>query len=189
MNQQYTDYLKSHEWQEKRSERLKIDNYTCQRCGGKHYLNVHHLSYTNVGNEDIYNDLITLCESCHEKIENGKMHREPIETEEMRNCRLRKEQATEFIELVEKLDLFAKGSVDFCRNETIREHFAYFRKLKGYEDIGVAVKMINDHFRDKRYEVMEKALADNPDISAWQMSVKTGFKYQFVDKFLKRKRR
>ena len=68
----YHDYLKSQEWQEKRSERLLIDQYKCQRCGSPMHLNVHHLNYDSVGNEDVYNDLITLCKYCHQIIEDQK---------------------------------------------------------------------------------------------------------------------
>ena len=50
---EYDKYLKSPQWQAKRSERLKIDNYTCQRCGLKtnlkcySWLEIHHLNYRN----------------------------------------------------------------------------------------------------------------------------------------------
>ena len=35
-------------------------------------LQVHHLNYDHVGNEDVYNDLITLCKYCHQSIEEQK---------------------------------------------------------------------------------------------------------------------
>lgn len=69
---EYVEYLKSAEWQAKRNERLRIDNYTCQRCGGKRDLQVHHLTYANIGHEDVHSDLITMCKDCHEDIEKAK---------------------------------------------------------------------------------------------------------------------
>jgi hypothetical protein len=69
---EYAEYLKSAEWQAKRNERLRVDNYTCQRCGGKRNLQVHHLTYANIGHEDVHNDLITMCKDCHEDIEKEK---------------------------------------------------------------------------------------------------------------------
>lgn len=66
--EKYSDYLKSDHWQECRNKRLKIDFYQCFFCGCKDNLNVHHLTYENKGNEDVQNDLVTLCKSCHSKI-------------------------------------------------------------------------------------------------------------------------
>lgn len=82
MRENYVKYLKTEEWQKKRIERLKIDNFKCCRCGSPHNIQVHHLSYRNIGNEDVYNDLITLCDSCHESIEketiSGCVYTKPI---------------------------------------------------------------------------------------------------------------
>ena len=63
----HDEYIKSPKWQAKRNERLKVDNYRCARCGAdeKRELQVHHISYKNLGDEDVYNDLITLCKNCH----------------------------------------------------------------------------------------------------------------------------
>ena len=69
MKKDYLDYLQSSKWLEKRIERLKMDNFRCCRCGSPHDVQVHHLTYKNIGNENVYEDLITLCDSCHESIE------------------------------------------------------------------------------------------------------------------------
>lgn len=63
----YTAYLKTEKWQKKRFERNKLDGFRCQMCGTAKNLNVHHLTYENLGRESIY-DLVTLCESCHKKV-------------------------------------------------------------------------------------------------------------------------
>lgn len=65
---EYIEYLRSDKWKEKRLQRLKLDNFTCQICGvqnGK--LDVHHTTYDTFGNESIY-DIITLCRNCHNKL-------------------------------------------------------------------------------------------------------------------------
>ena len=68
----YDNYIRSEEWKRKRKERLKIDNYKCVMCGSGidqwGYLEVHHISYKNMGHEDVWNDLCTLCPSCHKLI-------------------------------------------------------------------------------------------------------------------------
>lgn len=64
----YGKYINSPEWREKRKQRLKIDGKECRTCCSKTDLEVHHRHYNNFGNEDIKNDLITLCRDCHEAI-------------------------------------------------------------------------------------------------------------------------
>lgn len=76
------EYLQSKEWQSKRIERLRMDDFKCCRCGSPHNVQVHHTNYSNLGNEDVYNDLITLCDTCHESIEketrSGCVYNKPI---------------------------------------------------------------------------------------------------------------
>lgn len=69
----YKKYLRSPSWQSKKAARLEIDNGICVMCGRtgqqtRRGLTCHHISYKNIGNENIYTDLVTLCPSCHLKI-------------------------------------------------------------------------------------------------------------------------
>lgn len=64
----YIDYLNGEEWKQKREERIKKDNNTCRMCGKTTDAQVHHKTYVNIGAEDIDNDLITLCKTCHKKL-------------------------------------------------------------------------------------------------------------------------
>ena len=66
----YERYLRSNEWRSKRNQRLKIDGHKCVYCGAKEHLNVHHLTYENVGHEKMC-DLITLCQECHTRLHKG----------------------------------------------------------------------------------------------------------------------
>lgn len=44
------------------------DRFTCQHCGTKKMLQVHHKTYAHIFFEDKhYDDLLTLCKSCHKK--------------------------------------------------------------------------------------------------------------------------
>ena len=70
----YQQYLNSKEWALKKKEVLFRDDYCCQLCGEVENLNVHHLTYSRVGDEALF-DLVTFCRSCHE-IEHGKVDRE-----------------------------------------------------------------------------------------------------------------
>ena len=76
------EYMRSKEWQNKRLERLRIDDFKCCKCGSPHNIQVHHTSYINLGCEDVFNDLVTLCDRCHESIEkevrSGCVYSRPI---------------------------------------------------------------------------------------------------------------
>ena len=50
------------------------DNYTCQCCGKKNIrLEVHHIIYRSNGGNNDENNLITLCENCHNNVHDGKL--------------------------------------------------------------------------------------------------------------------
>lgn len=61
---EYTRYISSDAWREKRKRRLSIDRYRCANCGSRESLQVHHLSYARLGHERM-SDLVTLCRGCH----------------------------------------------------------------------------------------------------------------------------
>jgi hypothetical protein len=71
----YADKLKHPFWQKKRLEIMERDGFQCKKCGDTESpLHVHHLKYYD-GNDpwDYQNKyLITLCEHCHDEIEDIK---------------------------------------------------------------------------------------------------------------------
>jgi len=69
----YRAYLRSPKWKEKRKELLEEANYECEDCGSKKNLQVHHLNYDNLGEEELGEDVEVLCKDCHEdkEIEKG----------------------------------------------------------------------------------------------------------------------
>lgn len=75
----YTELLKDPRWQKKRLEIMDRDGFTCQvcNCGIEDGvpLNVHHIAYKNNAAPWEYEDeqLITLCENCHQKIHNKEI--------------------------------------------------------------------------------------------------------------------
>ena len=65
---QHEKYLNTDTWAGKREYVLRRDNYTCVIChtyGGS--LHIHHKTYKRHQNENL-NDLITLCEHCHNQL-------------------------------------------------------------------------------------------------------------------------
>lgn len=60
---EYKEYLNSSHW---RAFRKKIysNRKRCQRCTGNKNLNIHHVTYKNLGNES-EDDVLVLCNTCH----------------------------------------------------------------------------------------------------------------------------
>lgn len=47
------------------------DNYECQKCFSKEFLQVHHIIQRKDGGTNTFDNLITLCEQCHKDIHSG----------------------------------------------------------------------------------------------------------------------
>lgn len=63
----YGLYLQTEHWRNLRKSVLERDGRTCRHCGSGKHLRVHHITYARRGFEKL-EDLITLCEDCHDKI-------------------------------------------------------------------------------------------------------------------------
>lgn len=71
MNSEYVDYINSEAWRQKRAERLRISKGRCAVCGRRRRrgaIEVHHLTYARMGNENM-EDLLPLCYRHHMKAE------------------------------------------------------------------------------------------------------------------------
>lgn len=70
----YQAYIKSDAWRAKAQERMRVDHFRCVMCGRSadhcRTLQVHHVTYRNLGHEDVMRDLCTVCGSCHKKLHN-----------------------------------------------------------------------------------------------------------------------
>lgn len=76
----YHQYIASPQWSYKRATRLEIDNHQCVVCkhdGSDHRLEVHHLHYRSLGEEDTLHDLITVCSLCHPVLQNIELLHRP----------------------------------------------------------------------------------------------------------------
>ena len=69
--ERYHNYLKSDDWQRKRSVVLKRDHFRCVYCG-KNATQVHHKKYAKhkIGKEPI-KLLVSVCAECHKKRHSG----------------------------------------------------------------------------------------------------------------------
>lgn len=72
----YAKYLRSKKWQRIRDLVIARDNGECQKCGSKQRLQVHHLNYKSVFQEEKdLGALVTLCSRCHRKIHRRRRKR------------------------------------------------------------------------------------------------------------------
>lgn len=64
---EYREYLKSDDWRERRKELMEEADWCCSSCGEK-ATQLHHLSYGNLGEEELEVDVVALCNNCHKEI-------------------------------------------------------------------------------------------------------------------------
>jgi hypothetical protein len=80
---EYDKYLNSNHWKKLRLRIAQERNYRCEVCDKmirKRY-HIHHLTYDNIGNEKD-EDLMFLCEKCHNEIHKGKIERSKTKKEQ-----------------------------------------------------------------------------------------------------------
>ena len=69
---EYIKYINSETWENKRQTRLLFDDFMCQMCGSRgtqiNPLQIHHMTYKNLGHETMETDLVTLCSNCHKAV-------------------------------------------------------------------------------------------------------------------------
>lgn len=63
---EYFKYLNSEDWKERRKGMMVEANWICENCGGK-AVELHHISWDNLGYEVFGVDVIPLCKECHEE--------------------------------------------------------------------------------------------------------------------------
>jgi hypothetical protein len=67
----YYKYIQTQAWEETRQKVFRRDGFRCVICNEAKDLNVHHITYENLGAEKV-SDLVTLCRDCHEHIHSGQ---------------------------------------------------------------------------------------------------------------------
>jgi len=89
----YPEYIKSEWW--KLQSKLYKDK-KCAQCGRTHELDVHHLTYENVGNEKPA-DLITLCRRCHRDLHYYKNRTNPTKKMFLRQYQITQQDWDKFL--------------------------------------------------------------------------------------------
>ena len=182
ITQDYVDYLRSGTWQKLRSKRLQIDGYKCQRCGRPFDLQVHHLYYpVQLGTEDPYRDLITLCDYCHEIIEHQKKEfREDVHQARMKKAENDRKLLYKTIRQLACYDLSAVGigTKDYCNIDTIK---ADFGPIFDHCDLSLGyVSRVQNYFRNRRYQTILRMIEDG--LTPKEIIERTRFSYNMVHK-------
>jgi len=69
VNMPYQEYLKTDHWIRVSILAKENADNKCQLCNSNGHLHTHHRTYKNLGHEKL-NDVIVLCQACHEKFHN-----------------------------------------------------------------------------------------------------------------------
>ncbi|MEO5358468.1 MAG: HNH endonuclease [Nitrospirae bacterium YQR-1] len=64
----YNEYLESPEWKQLSKEAKKKADYKCERCSSAMNLEAHHTRYSNNWPNDNIENIVVLCDNCHEFI-------------------------------------------------------------------------------------------------------------------------
>lgn len=72
----YKSYIVSSEWRDKHKDFLKRSHYRCAffpfiKVGKKSRYNIHHMNYDNLGDEQLWVDVVCLCPFAHSFIIHG----------------------------------------------------------------------------------------------------------------------
>jgi superfamily II DNA helicase RecQ len=191
LNEVYKKYISSPEWQAKRSERLRIDNYTCQKCGGLRGLHVHHINYKNFGNENVYDDLITLCEKCHKDVERQKQQNDKkmmeecerrIESDRKAREELKNKEKTRsinslfFLNHEEKNDIGFGGADNLCNMQKLIKAL----KKYGMEREDVYFGQIQQYLAYHRWIMARKLYSEG--LTVYKVAAKMNWKYERIIK-------
>lgn len=152
----YDDYLQSDEWKEKRARILKRDNFTCVRCGTGKNLRVHHIRYPEVLGTESDDDLITVCDDCHQKIHEGDLDFENKAKDKLKNMvenklekvyfdasinraiqKAREEATIGWINETKTRDFLYGGNENMCRLDLLKESYKEYADRFHCEPFGV----------------------------------------------------
>lgn len=161
-------YYRSDWWQMARSECLKLYNHKCYCCSKPYDLQAHHYTYDHLCQELRYqDDLVCLCKSCHEWIENKKRQSmeqfgEKLDKSTQKRLLLeRKNKITynDYQEISKVIDYFlnndlcAKGKYDLLKNDVFREFLNNYDKIYPHHALIQGLN-IQGRIKAVRYEII-----------------------------------
>lgn len=143
--EEYKEYLQSEDWRLIRESRLRADNFTCQKCGSRQSLQVHHLTYERVGCECI-KDLITLCKDCHSEVHGIKeVNKMGIVWKKGKSKSIKSENSfTAFVSIIQRKDE-RSGRIRVSLKPLVYAAMVEHFKVKDAERIYVELGVSEEH--------------------------------------------
>lgn len=186
---EYDRYLKFDAgWKKRRDERKALDGFKCVFCKSTENLNVHHLTYDRIGNENVRHDLVTLCQDCHKKLH------EQIRVTREKNAVIREINFKQYLLLLEDfyklhkhLDYAMGGSVDFLNIDVLKKFVPEWMSERGIVPQGGYVERVKEYFIKLRHQKIDDLLEEEPGLTIYEIHVITNFNYNFIAKYLKKK--
>lgn len=209
-NEDYEIYLQGSKWGEKRVRILTRDGYKCVVCGSDELLQVHHLTYIHVYEEND-DELVTVCRKCHRAFHELDNRRKDIERkyhedvtrelEEQRTAMIkeRNEQIEQDIQMREatakkiieeiqeeyrKEDYAKNGDLDMCSwtvlNPIIRAKCKKYDLSEAY----INKNDIKNWFLCRRCELLLRCIAKNQKFAFVRDNTKfdSGWLYKWYNK-------
>ena len=107
----YSAYLLSDWWRQKRQQVLTLAHNMCERCGAREPLEVHHWSY-DLYNESVY-ELSAVCHPCHEIADAQRLNGIRPQWSDRAWCEIRDEDMRREIELEEAWEEYGDDDDDY----------------------------------------------------------------------------
>lgn len=153
----YTQYLKSLEWKQKKVNRLAFDSWQCAfcHCRVEGIYETHHVNYIRLGHEEM-KDVITLCPACHKTFHEiwSKKDYWTNAEENHWNAFDLSETAKFCVEYYYQ-DYFFGGDLNLCSLDTISQCIdQYYTDHNITTPIYINADDIRLFFRNARYEVI-----------------------------------
>ena len=144
-------------------------------------LQVHHLSYDHVGDEDVYNDLITLCKYCHQSIEEQKKDFQNTKykySEEQYMLARRMELC--FCEEVKDKDITQGGPLNMMNRDVEREEWSKWLRRNHIAERDLRTTTVNDYFRNIRIKIILEMSEGGAPVDA---ILARGISYNMIRKY------
>jgi len=69
---EYGPFINSNKWKTIRKRMFKLRGKKCETCGSRSKIHVHHLTYERFGGDELDEDLLIVCSTCHEELHPSK---------------------------------------------------------------------------------------------------------------------
>ena len=143
----YAEYLASPEWQKLRKAVLLRDGFKCQKCGSAKNVVVHHIHYPEVLGTESQDDLITLCDKCHEEVHDKDIaikKQWEKQAEERRKAQEEKSRLIDthralWAQTIKKRDFVFGGTENMCNLATLKKSIADHEEKYGWKDLSPSV--------------------------------------------------